>query len=52
MHPTLARLLTATPVITDGAWGTQLQSLGLPPGECPDHWNLTHPDEVRQVAQR
>jgi methionine synthase I (cobalamin-dependent) len=52
MHPTLERLLTATPVITDGAWGTQLQSLGLAPGECPDHWNLTHPEEVRKVAQR
>jgi 5-methyltetrahydrofolate--homocysteine methyltransferase len=52
MHPTLERLLTATPIITDGAWGTQLQSLGLAPGECPDHWNLTHPEEVRKVAQR
>lgn len=52
MHPTLARLLTGTPIITDGAWGTQLQALGLAPGDCPDHWNLTHPDEVRKVAQR
>ena len=52
MHPTLARLLTGTPIITDGAWGTQLQALGLTPGDCPDHWNLTHPDEVRKVAQR
>ena len=52
MHPTLERLMTATPIITDGAWGTQLQALGLTPGDCPDHWNLTHPDEVRKVAQR
>jgi 5-methyltetrahydrofolate--homocysteine methyltransferase len=52
MHPTLERLLKSTPIITDGAWGTQLQSLGLPPGECPDNWNLTHPDEVKKVAQR
>ncbi len=52
MHPTLARLLTSAPIITDGAWGTQLQALGLAPGDCPDHWNLTHPDEVRKVAQR
>jgi hypothetical protein len=44
--------MTATPIITDGAWGTQLQALGLTPGDCPDHWNLTHPDEVRKVAQR
>jgi 5-methyltetrahydrofolate--homocysteine methyltransferase len=52
MHPTLERLLKSTPIITDGAWGTQLQALGLPPGECPDNWNLTHPDEVKKVAQR
>ncbi len=52
MHPTLQRLLTTTPVITDGAWGTQLQALGLPPGECPDGWNLTHPDLVTEVARR
>jgi methionine synthase I (cobalamin-dependent) len=37
-------------VITDGAWGTQLQALGLQPGECPDAWNLTQADKVRAVA--
>lgn len=51
MHPTLARLLQSTPVLTDGAWGTQLQALGLSAGECPDAWNLTHPEQVRQVAR-
>lgn len=51
MHPTLARLLQSTPVLTDGAWGTQLQALGLRAGECPDVWNLTHPEQVRQVAR-
>jgi 5-methyltetrahydrofolate--homocysteine methyltransferase len=51
MTTMLAELLTPGLVITDGAWGTQLQGLGLAPGECPDGWNLTHPDLVRQVAQ-
>jgi len=51
MHPTLERLLAAAPIITDGAWGTELQALGLPAGECPDAWNLTHPDEVRCIAR-
>ncbi len=37
-------------IITDGAWGTQLQALGLESGECPDAWNLTHPDLVEKVA--
>jgi methionine synthase I (cobalamin-dependent) len=39
------------PVITDGAWGTQLQTLGLGPGECPDAWNLTHAAQVESVAR-
>jgi len=51
MTSLLAQLLGPDPVITDGAWGTQLQALGLPAGECPDVWNLTHPDRVRQIAQ-
>ena len=42
---------SARPVVTDGAWGTQLQALGLGPGECPDAWNLTHPDRVEAVAR-
>jgi 5-methyltetrahydrofolate--homocysteine methyltransferase len=51
MTSLLAQLLSPGPVLTDGAWGTQLQALGLAPGECPDGWNLTHPDRVRKVAQ-
>jgi methionine synthase I (cobalamin-dependent) len=51
MHPTLTSLLAAGPVVTDGAWGTQLQMRGLGPGDCPDAWNLTHPDQVRDVAR-
>lgn len=37
-------------VLTDGAWGTQLQARGLPVGEFPDAWNLSHPDRVHAVA--
>ncbi len=47
----IEELLTATPVLTDGAWGTQLQARGLTPGECPDQWNLTRPAEVEEVAR-
>lgn len=50
MHPTLAKLLSAGPVVTDGAWGTQLQERGLPVGACPDAWNLEQPDRVEEVA--
>lgn len=51
MHPTLETLLAAGPVVTDGAWGTQLQQRGLQPGECPDAWNLSHADRVEEVAR-
>ncbi|MBN1912031.1 MAG: homocysteine S-methyltransferase family protein, partial [Pirellulales bacterium] len=50
MHPTIQALLDAAPVVTDGAWGTQLQARGLGTGECPDAWNLSQPDKVREVA--
>lgn len=51
MHPWLEELLAGGPVLTDGAWGTQLQARGLNSGECPDAWNLSHPDRVAEVAQ-
>jgi 5-methyltetrahydrofolate--homocysteine methyltransferase len=51
MHPTLEKLLANGPVLTDGAWGTQLQLRGLPIGECPDPWNLSHPEKVEEVAR-
>lgn len=38
-----------TPLICDGGMGTQLHSLGLQPGECPELWNVTQPDRVRAV---
>jgi 5-methyltetrahydrofolate--homocysteine methyltransferase len=38
-------------LIADGAWGTELQARGLPPGAAPDTWNLTHPERVEAVAR-
>ena len=38
-------------LITDGAWGTELQARGLPSGTNPDTWNLTHPERVEEVAR-
>ncbi len=51
MHETLERLLAEGPVVTDGAWGTQLQARGLPVGDCPERWNLEQPDKVQEVAR-
>jgi 5-methyltetrahydrofolate--homocysteine methyltransferase len=38
-------------MISDGAWGTQLQARGLRSGTTPDMWNLTHADQVEAVAR-
>lgn len=51
MNPLIEGLRAEAPVITDGAWGTQLQARGLPIGGCPDAWNLTHSDFVAEVAR-
>jgi len=47
----LDSLLAAGSVVTDGAWGTELQSRGLTNGVCPDVWNLSHPWLVEEVAR-
>ena len=52
MHPLIESLISSCPVVTDGSWGTQMQKRGLKRGECPDSWNLTHPERVLEVAQQ
>jgi methionine synthase I (cobalamin-dependent) len=51
MHPLIQSLTAKGPVLTDGAWGTELQARGLPIGEFPDVWNLVHPERVAEVAE-
>ena len=46
-----ATMFSTRPVVTDGAWGTQLQARGLPVGACPEVWNQENPEAVRSVAQ-
>jgi len=43
--------LAAGLIISDGAWGTQLQARGLAPGTNPDTWNVTQPEKVEEVAR-
>jgi methionine synthase I (cobalamin-dependent) len=47
----LQQLAERGPIVTDGAWGTQLQALGLAPGDFPDAWNLSFPERVEQVGR-
>ncbi|MEN6407856.1 MAG: homocysteine S-methyltransferase family protein [Thermoguttaceae bacterium] len=51
MHATITKLILDGPIVTDGAWGTQLQRQGLAVGACPDAWNLFQPQKVEQVAR-
>jgi len=37
--------------VTDGAWGTQLQSRGLPAGSCGELWNVDNSDPVEAIAR-
>ncbi|GMV94631.1 MAG: hypothetical protein AMXMBFR82_44090 [Candidatus Hydrogenedentota bacterium] len=37
-------------LVSDGGWGTFLVAAGLGAGECPELWNLEHPDVVRNIA--
>ena len=47
----LSSLLGTGLVITDGAWGTEFQKLGLALGQPSDLWNLTRPQAVEAVAR-
>jgi methionine synthase I (cobalamin-dependent) len=47
----IRELLAEGAVLTDGAWGTELQKRGLATGETPDFLNLSHPDRVEAVAR-
>ncbi len=38
-------------LISDGAWGTFLQKMGMKPGECPELWCVEHFDEVKSIAK-
>jgi 5-methyltetrahydrofolate--homocysteine methyltransferase len=44
-------LVTRKTLVSDGAWGTFLQAKGLMAGECPELWNVDHPDVVYEIAR-
>ena len=35
----------------DGGSGSMLQAWGLRPGELPETWNLTRPDEIAELSR-
>lgn len=47
--PSLRRKLAEPGILVmDGATGTQLQRMGLPPGMAPELWDLQNPEAVKQ----
>jgi len=47
----LDRIKKGETLVSDGAMGTMLQKKGLKAGGCPEEWNITHPGEVRAIAE-
>ncbi|MFO7820574.1 MAG: homocysteine S-methyltransferase family protein [Lentisphaeria bacterium] len=45
------KLKDGSVLVSDGAWGTSLQSMGLEAGECPELWCLERPQDVLAVAR-
>ena len=39
-------------ILLDGGMGTMLQQAGLPLGELPESWNITHPEIVTGIHRR
>ncbi len=50
MNKISAKLASGKILVSDGAWGTYLMKKGLKTGDCPELWNITHPDEVFDIA--
>jgi 5-methyltetrahydrofolate--homocysteine methyltransferase len=38
-------------LLSDGAWGTFLHQKGLQPGACPEAWNISHRQEIYDIAR-
>lgn len=50
MGALLNRIQEGKILVSDGAWGTFLQSKGLKPGTSPEKWNIDHFEEVASIA--
>ncbi len=45
----IKELLNKKRLYIDGGMGTLLQKRGLQPGEKPENWNITHPDDITDI---
>ena len=51
MSSLLDAIKSDSPLVGDGAMGTELQKAGLEPGGCGDEWNLIHPERVLAIQR-
>lgn len=50
MKTILERIYSGEKLVSDGAWGTFLHKKGLKAGECPEEWNISHPDDIIDIG--
>jgi 5-methyltetrahydrofolate--homocysteine methyltransferase len=50
MSTIMDRIRCGEILVSDGAWGTFLHLKGLQPGECPELWNISHREDVLDIA--
>jgi len=50
MKSIVEALRERTLLVSDGGWGTFLVAAGLDAGDCPELWNVEHPDIVKNIA--
>lgn len=49
---TFSEFLKNNNICLDGGMGTDLQRLGLKPGEKPEKWNITHPEIIIDIHRQ
>jgi 5-methyltetrahydrofolate--homocysteine methyltransferase len=49
MNNILSTLKSKKVLLCDGAMGTELQRRGLKVGDCPEEYNLTHPEVIQAI---
>lgn len=48
---TFRKIVDQKIIILDGAFGTELQKMGMPTGVCPEQWVLEHPESIVAIQK-
>jgi 5-methyltetrahydrofolate--homocysteine methyltransferase len=51
MEENFKSLLNHKVLVGDGAMGTMLQAAGLTAGDCPEEWNVSHPEVIADIQK-